>query len=107
MTTHMKSECYYNGNTKFTEVAKHLVSSPCNNYRMWHEIVDKSKLHLLKLYMYLSIDKNALLKNGSITAPSGVDPNEFYAKQLTPQPIVDRWNCINDLYLENGFFGSD
>ncbi len=71
---------------------------------MWHEIKDKAKLHLLKLYLYLSTDQIALLKNSSITMPSGVDPTEFYLKQPTPQPIVDRWNCINNLYLENEFF---
>lgn len=71
---------------------------------MWHEIVDKAKYHLLKIYLYLSTDKMALLRNTSISTPSGVDPNEFYLKQPTPQSIVDRWNCINDLYLENGFF---
>ncbi|XP_055317996.1 uncharacterized protein LOC129576655 [Sitodiplosis mosellana] len=67
--------------------------------KMWHEIKDKAKLNLLKLYLYLAFDQIEILKNNEVAA-NGTD---FYLDQPTPEIILNRWKCINDLYIENGF----
>lgn len=68
-------------------------------YRMWHEIKEKTKFNLLKLYLYLAFDQIEMLKNDEFPAS---DKN-FYLEQQPPKPILNRWKCINDVYIENGF----
>lgn len=67
---------------------------------MWNEISEKAKLHLFKLYMYLAVEKRQLKKlNDSISIQNN-DSNQEYP---TPEIVFNRWKCINDLYVENGF----
>lgn len=66
---------------------------------MWQEIKEKAKFNLLNLYYYLALDQFSLAGDN----PVPEDPNDFHIQQSTPQVILNRWKCIHDLYIENGF----
>lgn len=74
---------------------------------MWKEIRDKAKFNLLNLYMYLASDKIALKESNSISSPNYVNTNDTYLHHPTPETILNRWKCINDIYFENGFISMD
>ncbi|XP_031632040.1 uncharacterized protein LOC116346242 [Contarinia nasturtii] len=67
--------------------------------KMWNEIKGKAKISLFKLYLFLGRDKiNTLQMNSTVANPNP----DFYLEQPTPQNIINRWQCINDVYIANG-----
>lgn len=69
-------------------------------HSMWNEIKEKASLNLFNLYLYLAQDQIQSAKINTKSEDKGVD---FYLAQPTPTIILNRWECINDIYIENGF----
>lgn len=76
------------------------------SHRMWSEIREKSKLSLITVYMYLASDKLALENDNSILAKNGTN-SDSHLQRAMPETIANRWKCINDVYIENGFISND
>lgn len=71
---------------------------------MWDEIKEKARLNLFNLYMYLALERCEIKKlNDSISLQS----YDSILQQPTPEIVFNRWKCINDLYIENGFISID
>lgn len=66
---------------------------------MWQEIKDKAKFDLLNLYYNLALDQFSLAGDNAVPE----DPNDFPIERSTPEVILNRWKCIIDLYVQNGF----
>ncbi|KAJ6644273.1 hypothetical protein Bhyg_09240, partial [Pseudolycoriella hygida] len=104
LNTHFKSFIEYY-HSEFVKTMR-LVNCPLDDYtydKMWDEIKRKAKLNLLKLYLYLAFDQIEILQANDGTA-SDVDR---FLEQLPPELILNRWKCINDLYIEHDLFGND
>lgn len=70
---------------------------------MWNEIVEKAKLSFIKLYLYLAFDQIEILKNETnLTSQT----NDFYLEQATPIAIRNRWEAINEVYIEHKLLGN-
>lgn len=70
---------------------------------MWTEITVQAKISLVKIYAYLQGEKIKILDKDTQIVYSGKVAEDFYYDHPTPDILLQRWKCINDLYIENGF----
>lgn len=96
MITRMKSEyeCAIVYPRQIKDFLAHLL------HRMWNEIKEKASLNLFNIYLYLAQDHIYIQKSYKSSKDRETD---FYLNQPTPEIILNRWKCINDIYIENGF----
>lgn len=68
--------------------------------RMWEEVKDKAKLHLLRVLESIKIHSSVY---DSSISKHGAELRQYLIEQPSSDIILTRWKCIIDLFIANEF----